>query len=140
MSRIIVIEFVSLDGVIHDPDGADGSTHGGWAFRHGPQAVAGDKFRLGALLDTGALLLIFNEGYRDRGDLADEAIRLGRMLTALMPDESEADGLLALMLCHDSRREARFAGDELVALADQDRSLWEAGAAARRGHRSRDLG
>jgi dihydrofolate reductase len=57
MSRIIVIEFVSLDGVIDDPDGVEGSTHGGWAFRHGPQAVAGDKFRLGELLDTGALLL-----------------------------------------------------------------------------------
>ena len=57
MGRILVIEFVSLDGVIHDPDGAEGSAHGGWAFRHGPQAVAGDKFRLGELLDTGALLL-----------------------------------------------------------------------------------
>lgn len=57
MGRIIVIEFVSLDGVIHDPDGAEGSAHGGWAFRHGPQAVAGDKFHLGELLDTGALLL-----------------------------------------------------------------------------------
>jgi RNA polymerase sigma-70 factor, ECF subfamily len=68
--------------------------------------------------------LIFNEGYGDRGDLADEAIRLGRLLTVLMLDEAEAHGLLALMLCHDSRREARFAGDELVALADQDRSLW----------------
>ena len=71
--------------------------------------------------------LIFNEGYASRGELADEAIRLGRMLTVLMPDESEAHGLLALMLCHDSRREARFAGDELVLLADQDRSLWDAG-------------
>ncbi len=57
MSRIIVIEFVSLDGVIHDPDGAEGSPAGGWAFRHGAQTVAGDKFRLGELLDTGALLL-----------------------------------------------------------------------------------
>jgi dihydrofolate reductase len=57
MSRIIVIEFTSLDGVVHDPDGAEGSTHGGWAFRHGPQAVAGDKFRLGEVLDAGALLL-----------------------------------------------------------------------------------
>jgi RNA polymerase sigma-70 factor, ECF subfamily len=81
--------------------------------------------RLDAVLAV--VYLVFNEGYRDRGDLADEAIRLGRMLTALMPDESEAHGLLALMLCHDSRREARFAGDELVALADQDRSLWDAG-------------
>jgi RNA polymerase sigma-70 factor, ECF subfamily len=80
--------------------------------------------RLAAVLAV--VYLIFNEGYGDRGDLADEAIRLGRLLTALMPDESEAHGLLALMLCHDSRREARFAGDELVALADQDRSLWDA--------------
>jgi RNA polymerase sigma-70 factor (ECF subfamily) len=81
--------------------------------------------RLAAVLAV--VYLIFNEGYGDRGDLADEAIRLGRLLTALMPDESEAHGLLALMLCHDSRRAARFAGDELVALADQDRSLWDAG-------------
>jgi RNA polymerase sigma-70 factor (ECF subfamily) len=81
--------------------------------------------RLAAVLAV--VYLIFNEGYGDRGDLADEAIRLGRLLTVLMPDESEAHGLLALMLCHDSRREARFAGDELVALADQDRSLWDAG-------------
>jgi dihydrofolate reductase len=57
MGRIIVIEFVSLDGVVHDPDGAEGFAHGGSAFRHGPQAVAGDKFRLGEVLDTGALLL-----------------------------------------------------------------------------------
>ena len=71
--------------------------------------------------------LIFNEGYGDRRELADEAIRLGRLLTVLMPDEPEAHGLLALMLCHDSRREARFAGDELVLLEDQDRSLWDAG-------------
>jgi dihydrofolate reductase len=57
VSRIIVIESVSLDGVVHDPDGAEGSAHGGWAFRRGPQAVAGDKFRLGEVLDDGALLL-----------------------------------------------------------------------------------
>jgi RNA polymerase sigma-70 factor (ECF subfamily) len=81
--------------------------------------------RLAAVLAV--VYLIFNEGYRDRRDLADEAIRLGRMLTILMPDEPEALGLLALMLCHDSRREARFAGDRLVLLDDQDRSLWDAG-------------
>jgi dihydrofolate reductase len=57
MSRVIVIEFVSLDGVMHDPDGSDGSAQGGWAFRYGPEAVSGDPFRLGELLDTGALLL-----------------------------------------------------------------------------------
>jgi RNA polymerase sigma-70 factor (ECF subfamily) len=80
--------------------------------------------RLAAVLAV--VYLIFNEGYGDRRDLADEAIRLGRVLTILMPDEPEAHGLLALMLCHDSRREARFAGDRLVLLDDQDRSLWDA--------------
>ena len=55
-----------------------------------------------------------------------EAIRLGRVLVELMPDEPEAHGLLALMLCHDARRAARFADGELVLLADQDRSLWDA--------------
>jgi RNA polymerase sigma-70 factor, ECF subfamily len=81
--------------------------------------------RLAAVLAV--VYLIFNEGYGDRRDLADEAIRLGRLLTVLMPDEPEAHGLLALMLCHDSRREARFAGDEVVLLDDQDRTLWDAG-------------
>jgi RNA polymerase sigma-70 factor, ECF subfamily len=81
--------------------------------------------RLAAVLAV--VYLIFNEGYGNRRDLADEAIRLGRLLTILMPDEPEAHGLLALMLCHDSRREARFAGDRLVLLDDQDRSLWDAG-------------
>lgn len=57
MSRVIVIEFVSLDGVMHDPDGSEGSRQGGWAFRYGPEAVAGDKFGLGELFDTGAMLL-----------------------------------------------------------------------------------
>lgn len=57
MGRVIVIEFVSIDGVMQDPDGRGGSDRGGWAFRYGPEAVAGDKFKLGALLDTGALLL-----------------------------------------------------------------------------------
>jgi dihydrofolate reductase len=57
MGRVIVIEFVSVDGVMQDPDGRGGFDRGGWAFRHGPAAVAGDKFELGELLDTGALLL-----------------------------------------------------------------------------------
>jgi RNA polymerase sigma-70 factor, ECF subfamily len=68
--------------------------------------------------------LIFNEGYGGRGELAAEAIRLGRALAELMPDEPEVLGLLALMLLHDGRSEARFEAGELVLLADQDRSLW----------------
>jgi dihydrofolate reductase len=54
---VIVIEFVTLDGIISDPDGSAGSPAGGWAFRHGPETVAGDKFRLGAILDDGVMLL-----------------------------------------------------------------------------------
>ncbi len=56
MNRIIVIQFITLDGVIEDPDGSAGLPGGGWAFRFGPEAVAGDKFELGSRLDTGALL------------------------------------------------------------------------------------
>lgn len=78
------------------------------------------------------LYLVFNEGYAAtagaahvREELCDEAIRLGKLLAVLMPDEPEALGLLALMLLQDSRRAARVgAGGELVLLEDQDRSLW----------------
>jgi RNA polymerase sigma-70 factor (ECF subfamily) len=82
--------------------------------------------RLAAVLAV--VYLIFNEGYGGRELLADEAIRLGRALAELMPDEPEAHGLLALMLLNHARREARFAGGEIVLLADQDRSLWDADA------------
>ncbi|WP_395295377.1 dihydrofolate reductase family protein [Kitasatospora hibisci] len=54
---VIVIEFTTLDGIVSDPDGSAGTPLGGWAFRHGPEAVAGDKFRLGSTLDDGVLLL-----------------------------------------------------------------------------------
>jgi len=54
---VIVIEFITLDGVVSDPDGSAGTPLGGWAFRYGPEAVAGDKFRLGHTLDDGVLLL-----------------------------------------------------------------------------------
>jgi hypothetical protein len=47
MSRVIVVQFISLDGVTEDPDGSGGTEIGGWAFRYGPEAVAGDKFELG---------------------------------------------------------------------------------------------
>jgi RNA polymerase sigma-70 factor (ECF subfamily) len=72
------------------------------------------------------LYLIFNEGYSShRSELADEAIRLAKVLAVLMPDEPEALGLLALMLFQDSRRETRVdAAGELVLLADQDRTRW----------------
>ena len=80
--------------------------------------------RLAAVL--GVIYLIFNEGYGGRGELADEAIRLGRALAELMPDEPEAHGLLALMLVNDARREARFVDGDLVLLRDQDRSRWDA--------------
>ena len=57
MYRTIVITFSTADGVIEDPDGTDGTPNGGWAFRHGPEAVAGDKFKLGPIFDSGVLLL-----------------------------------------------------------------------------------
>ncbi|MQM25547.1 RNA polymerase sigma factor [Glycomyces albidus] len=79
--------------------------------------------RLAAVLAV--VYLIFNQGY-DRGDggFAGDAIRLGRALADLMPDEAEVHGLLALMLLGDGRRAARFRDGEVVLLADQDRSLW----------------
>ncbi len=78
--------------------------------------------RLAAVLAV--VYLIFNEGWTSRNDLSTEALRLGRSLVELMPDEAEVHGLLALMLLHDSRRAARFIDGDLVMLADQDRSLW----------------
>jgi RNA polymerase sigma-70 factor (ECF subfamily) len=83
--------------------------------------------RLDAVLAV--VYLIYNEGYSNpptRIDLAGEAIRLGDVLAALMPDEPEVQGLLALMQIHHARRRARFSGEELVLLEDQDRSLWDA--------------
>ncbi|WP_326823736.1 RNA polymerase sigma factor [Streptosporangium sp. NBC_01756] len=79
--------------------------------------------RLDAVLAV--IYLIYNEGYRGRVDLGAEAIRLGRVLAVLMPDEPEAYGLLALMMIHHARRRARFSGEDLVLLDDQDRSLWD---------------
>jgi RNA polymerase sigma-70 factor (ECF subfamily) len=79
--------------------------------------------RLDAVLAV--IYLIFNEGYRGRIDLGAEAIRLARVLAALMPDEPEVFGLLALTLIHHARRQARFSGDDLVLLEDQDRTLWD---------------
>jgi RNA polymerase sigma-70 factor (ECF subfamily) len=85
--------------------------------------------RLAAVLAV--VYLIFNEGYGGRGDLASEALRLGAALAELMPDEPEVHGLQALMLLDDARRDARFEDDELVLLADQDRSRWDTAKIAR---------
>jgi RNA polymerase sigma-70 factor (ECF subfamily) len=93
----------------------------GIPFRVPPAHLLPD--RLAAVLAV--VYLIFNEGYGGRGDLAAEAIRLGRALAELMPDEPEVHALVALMLLGDARRDARFAGGELVLLRDQDRSLWD---------------
>jgi RNA polymerase sigma-70 factor, ECF subfamily len=98
-----------------------------------PYAVPADSDlpeRLRPLLAV--LYLIFNEGYLAssgdtvvRRELCDEAIRLTRVLSVLMPDEREITGLLALMVLHHSRRDARMnARGELVLLEDQDRALW----------------
>jgi RNA polymerase sigma factor (sigma-70 family) len=92
--------------------------------------------RLAAVLHV--LYLIFNEGYAStsgpylhRQELAAEAIRLARLVHRLLPDDGEVAGLLALMLLTDARRPARTGpGGELVPLAEQDRSRWDAGAIA----------
>ena len=93
----------------------------GIPFRVPPAHLLPD--RLAAVLAV--VYLIFNEGYGGRGDLAAEAIRLGRALAELMPDEPEVHGLLALMLVNDARRDARFADGTVVLIRDQDRSLWD---------------
>jgi RNA polymerase sigma-70 factor, ECF subfamily len=100
----------------------------GIPFRVPPDHVLPERLR--SVLAV--LYLVFNEGYSATGgeepvraSLCDEAIRLGKLLAVLMPDEPEALGLLSLMLLHDARREARTAPDgSIVLLADQDRSRW----------------
>jgi RNA polymerase sigma-70 factor (ECF subfamily) len=105
----------------------------GIPFRVPPPHLLPD--RLTAVLAV--LYLIFNQGYAGRTELTTEAIRLGRALTELMPDEPEVHGLLALMLLLDARSDARFDGDDLVLLADQDRNRWNATEIAA-GRRSLD--
>ena len=95
----------------------------GIPFRVPPDEVLPD--RLAAVLAV--VYLIFNAGYGGRNELAREAIRLGTALAELMPDEPEVHGLLALMLLHDARREARFRAGEVVLLEDQQSSLWDRG-------------
>jgi RNA polymerase sigma-70 factor (ECF subfamily) len=100
----------------------------GIPLRVPPDEVLPDRLR--SVLAV--LYLIFNEGYSASGgrelvraDLCEEAIRLGKVLAVLMPDEPEVFGLVALMILHDARRDARIAADgSLVLLEQQDRSLW----------------
>ncbi len=83
MGRVVVIEFVSLDGIVSDPDGSSGTAVGGWAFRHGPESVAGDKFRLGPVMDGGVMLLgrstweLFSRIWPNRSD--EFSTRLNKM-------------------------------------------------------------
>jgi len=85
--------------------------------------------RLGGVLRV--IYLVFNEGHAaTRAELRAEAIRLARLLVRLMPDEAETHGLLALLLLTDGRSAARVRGGELVSLAEQDRTLWDAAAIA----------
>lgn len=100
----------------------------GIPYRIPPESQLPD--RLAAVLAV--IYLVFNEGYLAtsggqlvRADLCREAIRLGRLLTDLMPDEPDVAGLVALMLLHDARRSSRVRTGELVRLADQDRMLWD---------------
>ena len=104
----------------------------GIPFRVPPAHLLPD--RLAAVLAV--VYLIFNEGYGGRGDLAAEAIRLGRALAELMPDEPEVHGLLALMLMNDARRDARLRRRHGRPPRDQDRSLWDVEQIAEGGPRS----
>jgi RNA polymerase sigma-70 factor (ECF subfamily) len=98
----------------------------GIPFRVPPEHLLPE--RLAAVLAV--VYLIFNAGYGGRRDLAADALRLGAAVAELMPDEPDAHALLALMLLHDARRDARFAGGELVLLEEQDRSLYDDGKIA----------
>jgi RNA polymerase sigma-70 factor (ECF subfamily) len=98
----------------------------GIPFRVPPDHLLPD--RLAAVLAV--VYLIFNEGYGGRNELAAEAIRLGRALVELMPDEAEVHALLALMLLHDARSDARFEDGMVVLLSEQNRSLWDSGQIA----------
>lgn len=101
--------------------------HAGIPFRVPPPHLLPE--RLSAVLHV--LYLLFNEGYSVDPLLCREAVRLGRVLAALLPDEPEAMGALALMLIQDARRAGRHdAAGELVVLADQDRSRWDAAGIA----------
>jgi dihydrofolate reductase len=113
MSRVIVIEFVSLDGVTHDPDGRDGSAQGGWAFRYGPEVVTSDPFRLSEALDTGALLLgrrtwqLFAKIWPGRDDPFSAKMNAMPKLVASRSLDSAADWQNSTVLRGDLAAEVR---------------------------------
>jgi len=122
MGKVIVIQFVSLDGVVEDPDGSGGTPWGGWAFRHGPEAVAGDKFALGEVLDTAVMLLgrgtweLFARIWPDRDD---EFSRKMNAIPKLVASRSrtEVDGWANSSLLEGDLREevAKLDRDVVVA-------------------------
>jgi dihydrofolate reductase len=105
MGKVIVISFVTLDGVVEDPDGSGGTELGGWAFRFGPEAVAGDKFRLGPVLESGVLLFgrrtweQFSRLWPARTDPFSTAMNQARkvVVTSGTPDLSAWSGSTALV-------------------------------------------
>lgn len=85
---VIVIDFITLDGIVTDPDGREGTASGGWAFRYGPETVAGDKFRLGSVFDNGVFLLgrktwqLFSQIWPGRNDPFAARMNATRKLVA----------------------------------------------------------
>lgn len=136
--RTIVIAFSTLDGIMQDPDGSDGTPNGGWAFRHGPEAVAGDKFRMGPILNTGVMIQgrrtweIFSRIWPSRSD--DFSMALNRMSKLVASrtrtdftawaNSSRIDGdLLEAVEKQKAQRDVVVTGSASVvhALARQDR-------------------
>lgn len=125
MSRVIVVEFVSVDGVMHDPDGRDRSAQGGWAFRYGPEVVTNDPFRLGEVLDTGALLLgrrtwqLFAKVWPGRDDPFSAKMNAMPKLVASRSLDSAADWQNSTVLRGDLAAEVRArkqAQEEIVVM------------------------
>lgn len=137
MYRTIVIAFSTVDGVIEDPDGTAGTPNGGWAFRHGPEAVAGDKFKLGHVLDSGVLLLgrktweLFSRIWPGRSDEFAAAMnRVPKLVASRRLDDLSAWGnssliggdLLEAVAKHKTQQDVIIAGSASVvhALAEAD--------------------
>jgi dihydrofolate reductase len=87
--KVIVTQFVTLDGIVEDPDGSGGTAGGGWAFRSGPKRVAADGFKLGSILDTGVMLMgratwdVFAQRWPNRsGEFADTMNRMPKVVVS----------------------------------------------------------